>query len=332
MIQTTSTVASAETINAPLVLEGSYTFTSAATSASAILTLGGGITPGPTTGTTTLTLNGTNTGLNNVKGVLADHGAGRLAVSKSGAGTWILSGADSYTGGTTVSAGTLEFDTAPTLANSTTFAVSGGTLRFKVSAGGTVGTGVTATVASGATLELAGSVSALASGANRANITNSSTTPAGVLVSGTNQIVGNIDGAGNTQVNAGSSLTANHIIQNALSIGGTAASHGTVTIAASNASGNPLIDVSDVSLSGAGATSLIPPASLPPEPLLAGDLSASFDSIADSSNLSLGGTSRLGGNLSAVPEPSGMLLLAVGGFAILSRVSRRARSKFAKLG
>ena len=75
-----------------------------------------------------------------------------------------------------------------------------------------VGAGVTATVASGATLELAGSVSSLSSGANRVNITNSSSSP-GILVSGTNQQVGNIDGAGTTQVNAGSDLTANHIIQ-----------------------------------------------------------------------------------------------------------------------
>ena len=50
---------------------------------------------------------------------------------------------------------------------------------------------------------------------NRVNITNSSTTPAGLLVSGTNQQVGNISGSGTTQVNAGSSLTANDIVQGA---------------------------------------------------------------------------------------------------------------------
>ena len=98
---------------------------------------------------------------------------------------------------------------------------------------------MTATVASGATLELAGSVSSLSSGVNRVNITNSSSSP-GILVSGTNQQVGNIDGAGTTQVNAGSDLTANHIVQSALVIGGTAASFGSVTIAASDADGNPL--------------------------------------------------------------------------------------------
>jgi hypothetical protein len=43
----------------------------------------------------------------------------------------------------------------------------------------------------------------------------------GLVVSGTQQQVGNIDGSGTTQVNAGSDLTANHIVQSALVIGGT---------------------------------------------------------------------------------------------------------------
>jgi hypothetical protein len=71
------------------------------------------------------------------------------------------------------------------------------------------------------------------------NINNSSAA-AGLLVSGTNKVVGNIDGSGTTQVNAGSDLTANHIIQNSLLIGGVAGSPALVTIAASDASGNPL--------------------------------------------------------------------------------------------
>ena len=96
-----------------------------------------------------------------------------------------------------------------------------------------------AIVSSGATLELAGSVSALANGANRVNIMNKSNTP-GILVSGTNQQVGGIDGSGTTQVNAGSDLTANHIVQSAIIVGGTSKNPGLVTIDASDASGNPL--------------------------------------------------------------------------------------------
>ncbi len=72
------------------------------------------------------------------------------------------------------------------------------------------------------------------------NITNLSSAAGGILVSGTHQRVGHIDGAGVTQVNAGSDLTTDHIIQTALMIGGTAGSPAAVTIAASDAWGAPL--------------------------------------------------------------------------------------------
>lgn len=97
----------AQTVNAPLVLEGDYTFTSGASSSSATLSFGGGITPGATSGTTTLVLNGANGGANTISGVLADNDAGQLAVTMSGTGIWILSAANTYSGGTTVSSGTL---------------------------------------------------------------------------------------------------------------------------------------------------------------------------------------------------------------------------------
>ena len=176
------------------------------------------------------TLDGDNTGANTISGVLADNGSGQLAVTKSGSGLWILSGANSYSGRTTVLAGTLRFN------------IASGTP--------TIAAGATAAVASGATLELAGSVSALgAAGGNRVNVTNGSTAP-GLLVSGTGQIVGGIDGTGDTQVNDGSDLTADHIIQNALIIGGSAGVLASVTIAASDFSGNPLSVSSAFAVSG----------------------------------------------------------------------------------
>jgi autotransporter-associated beta strand protein len=157
---------------------------------------------------------------NTFAGALQDRVAGgALSLVKSGNGTLTLSGSKAYTGNTTVNAGTL---------------------RFALTSGSpTIGAGATASVASGAALELAGTVSALSSGQNRVNITNNSSS-AGILVSGANQQVGNIDGSGTTQVNAGSDLTANHIIQSALVIGGTSGSSGVVTIDASDALGNPL--------------------------------------------------------------------------------------------
>ena len=58
----------------------------------------------------TLTLTGTNTDANTIGGNLQDSsatGAGVLSITKAGIGTWSLSGANTYTGATTVSEGTL---------------------------------------------------------------------------------------------------------------------------------------------------------------------------------------------------------------------------------
>src|SRR5262249_46107563 len=124
--------------------------------------------------------------------------------------------------GTFTKSGTsaLELDGAPTLNANAALMVNGGRLRLSNSAAATIGTGVTAKVASGAILELAGSASALSSGSHRVNITNNSS-PTGLFVTGTSQQTGDIDGSGSTQVNVGGDLTANHIIQSALVIGGT---------------------------------------------------------------------------------------------------------------
>jgi hypothetical protein len=57
-----------------------------------------------------------------------------------------------------VGGGTVEIDAAPTLNNCSTLSVTTGTLRFNLISGtATIGTGVTAVVSAGATLELAGS-------------------------------------------------------------------------------------------------------------------------------------------------------------------------------
>ncbi len=199
-------------------------------------------------------------------------------------------------------AGTLEITGAPALSNLSSIQVTSGGLRFNVASGSPfVGTGVTTTVNNGATLELAGSVSTLSNGSNRVNITNDSRAAAGILVSGTHQQVGNIDGSGTTQVNAGASLTADRIIQGSLIIGGTSGSHALVTIDASDASGNPL----DVPSGLAVADSLTPS-----EPFGAGESSsANVSSVgqgADVAAESLGNS--VGSDPSPVPEPSTLLL------------------------
>jgi fibronectin-binding autotransporter adhesin len=55
-----------------------------------------------------LTLTGSNTGANEIAGSLADAAnGGKLAITKTGLGKWVLSGSNTYTGSTSVQTGTL---------------------------------------------------------------------------------------------------------------------------------------------------------------------------------------------------------------------------------
>jgi autotransporter-associated beta strand protein len=210
--------------------------------------------------------------------------------------------------------GTLEIDGAPTWSNNSTLQVSGGTLTFNLTSGTpTVGTGVTAMVASsGGTLQLAGTVSALASPSYQVNVQNDSTAGSGGLyVTGTNQQVGAITGAGSTVVAAGASLTATSISQGALVIGGTADSPGFVTIqasgigattgpAASTSSSKSLTD-SFLSYLSAGDFSM------PFDAAASSPSATAFDLSSVTSSMTLAG-SRFG---SSVPEPSAAALAAL---------------------
>jgi fibronectin-binding autotransporter adhesin len=76
------------------------------------LVLAGAITTTATAGTLAtrpFTLQGANTGLNEVKSIISDASASLLlSLTKAGAGNWTLSGANTYSGGTTISGGTLK--------------------------------------------------------------------------------------------------------------------------------------------------------------------------------------------------------------------------------
>ena len=231
--------------------------------------------------------------------------------------------------------GTLQVPAAPTLKNASSLSIDDtGTLRFAaVSGAATIGTGVTATVASGATLELAGSVSALSSATNRVNIVNNSSAAAGVLVSGTSQQVGGIDGTGTTQVNAGSDLTANHIVQGTLIIGGTANSAASVTIAPSDASGNPLA-ASNATSNGLLTSGLILPLDAGTADLLSSaDLIRAGDVVSSESNPRLE-TPGNNSSTTAVPEPSAvrLALIGVGGLLVIARNRRRRWTRESSAG
>jgi autotransporter-associated beta strand protein len=227
--------------------------------------------------------------------------------------------------------GTLRTDagTPLTIQGVTTFSNAASTLtvaanssvRFISSANATaVAVGSSVTVASGATLELAGTASALSDGTNNVNVVNNSrATGGGMQATGTNQSVGFISGTGDTAVAAGSDLTADGIIQNSLTIGGSAGNLGLVTIRASSSvvmAGDP----------AGGADGLVVAGSLAP--------SAPFGSDVSGASLAgeVGGAAVLGdfaspalgtasGGSAAVPEPATWLLalLAVAGLAVARR-------------
>jgi autotransporter-associated beta strand protein len=60
-------------------------------------------------GTRTLTLRGTSTNNNQLQSALGNGSGGTLSLTKDGAGKWSVTGTPTYTGTTTVNAGTLDF-------------------------------------------------------------------------------------------------------------------------------------------------------------------------------------------------------------------------------
>ncbi len=113
ILSTLTATNAVETINAPLVLEGAngtYTFSNNSANGTGAgagtLNFGGGITGGAA-GATVLTLNGTNTNANTISGIIGNGSSTTVAITNSGAGTWWLTGANTYTGLTTVNGGTL---------------------------------------------------------------------------------------------------------------------------------------------------------------------------------------------------------------------------------
>ena len=106
----------ATTYTSPLTLSGSaFIDASPANVAHTATYSTGGITAS-TAGSKTLFLTGTNATANTISGNIGD-GSGVIELTKGGIGTWVLSGTNSYTGNTRVSAGTLQFGNQVSLYN-----------------------------------------------------------------------------------------------------------------------------------------------------------------------------------------------------------------------
>ncbi len=130
-------------------------------------------------GTRTLTLTGTNAGSNILAAVVGDNG-GATSVAKSNAGTWIFTGTNTYTGTTSINAGTLQIGNGGATGTLGTGAVTdSGALIFNR----TAALGVSNTISGTGTLTQNGSGTITLSGTNTysgATTVNVGTLKAGV--------------------------------------------------------------------------------------------------------------------------------------------------------
>jgi autotransporter-associated beta strand protein len=138
-VRATSSAGSAQRVDAPLRLQGergNHRFASDSANSARVLNFGGAVSGASTEGnTTTLTLDGGNTGANMLAGAVADGtSGGTLAIAKKGVGTWQLAGANSYSGGTTLDAGTLRLHNAMAIGTGL-LTIHGGTLMNASGAG-----------------------------------------------------------------------------------------------------------------------------------------------------------------------------------------------------
>lgn len=82
------------------------------------------------TGARTLTFTGVSTGANTFAPIIGENG-GATSVIKTGTGNWELTGANTYTGATTINGGTLSFSSINNFGVGTALNMGGGTLLWK---------------------------------------------------------------------------------------------------------------------------------------------------------------------------------------------------------
>lgn len=93
-----------ETINAPMIINGAYEFANLSPEPTVTLVLGD-ITSGAAAAAD-ISIKGVNTGYNRARGVISD-GTAAVGLTKLNAGTWYVSGVNTYTRPTTILQGTL---------------------------------------------------------------------------------------------------------------------------------------------------------------------------------------------------------------------------------
>ncbi|MBU3624454.1 autotransporter-associated beta strand repeat-containing protein, partial [Polynucleobacter sp. AP-Latsch-80-C2] len=169
-------------------------------------------------GAHTLTLAGSNTGNNSLAAVLTDSGSYSSSLYKDGVGTWVISGNSSYTGVTTIHAGTLIISGSSSVSNSSGVIVDG--ILDISNLGGTVSAKTISSSNPG--------LGQILIGGDRLNITNASGIFYGAI-SGTGSLVisgGTLTLAGNNSFTGGITIS-NSILKYGVSAG--ALSNGVIT-------------------------------------------------------------------------------------------------------
>jgi autotransporter-associated beta strand protein len=133
------------------------------------LSLSGAISPSASaSGPLTVIFDAASGTSGSTTGLLSDSGSLVLNVTKASAGIWSLSGTNTYTGATTINAGTLRIDNLAALGNATSALLIGsttaGTLEFTGSTASTLTRGITVNGAGGATISNTGGATLTLSG------------------------------------------------------------------------------------------------------------------------------------------------------------------------
>ena len=269
----------------------------------------------PQTTAKVFTLSGSNTGSNTIAVAFVDPTSSTTAITKSGAGRWILSGNNTYTGATTVTSGTLVI--TGSLGN-TAATVSGGSLIL--SGAGTTGTGAVA-INSGGALGAAGSSS-------NATIGGITTVASGGVLGTVNATIDRLRFSGG----AASVLDVSGAVSGAntgglifqLAANGVNDSFQLTNVGGSLNIGSGVLNWDDFSFSTlAGFTGVGTYTLFDTNTAIVGSLGSS---LSGSIGGNTGTLSILGGQdliLTVVPEPQTSILLGVGIFGMLHMLRRR---------
>ena len=199
-----------------------------------------------------LTLTGTTNG-NLFAGSLTDNGVGALSLTKAGTSRWILAGNNTYSGTTTISAGTLQVGNNGTTGSLGSGAVvNNATLTFQRSDALSVANNISGTGTinqSGAgTTQLGGAVSANATNVNAGTLqVNGSLTTPTIALATTLDVRGTLEAAGATTT----AITGSTAV-NTVRVGSGATLRATGDLGA----GNDVLDLAGVLNTGAGTLTL----------------------------------------------------------------------------